>query len=196
MSTTTRTTWREREIQKERQKREEAARLADEAQRKKISKTEENFPTMVQLPNHMNIMPIGKFAELATKWQIDEETMYRHAKNDRERKVIRDTVMFLRSRGNPERTRYEEEEEEEEEPWRMKEESLDVRFPAHGRRGTFTAPDGEGWRLVVKKQVKKRRTLTESQLAQKYRDAYNEGEEEEQDVNGDLSDRNQRRDFY
>ena len=197
MSTTTRTTWREREAQKERQQREAVARAAEDVQRKRIAKTEENFPTTIQPVNHMTIMPIGKFAELATKWQIDEEIMYRHAKNDRERKVIRDTVMFLRSHGAAERPRYEEEYEEEDESWEVVEEPLSVRYPPHGRRGRCTSPDGDGWRLVTKKLPRKQpRTLTEAELAQKYRNAFYAGDEEEADVNGDLADRNQRRDFY
>lgn len=197
MSTTTRTTWREREAQKERQQREAVARAAEDVQRKKIAKTEENFPTTIQPVNHMTIMPIGKFAELATKWQIDEEIMYRHAKNDRERKVIRDTVLFLRSHGTAERPRYEEEYEDEDESWEAVEEPLSVRYPPHGRRGRCTAPDGDGWRLVTKKLPRKQpRTLTEAELAQKYRNAFYAGDEEELDVNGDLADRNQRRDFY
>ena len=194
--TTSRPSWREREIQKERQRREEAARAVDEAQRKKISKTEENFPTTIQPSNHMTIMPIGKFAELATKWQIDDEIMYRHAKNDHERTVIRNTVLFLRSRGSAERPRYNDEEEEEE-PWPVFHQTLEQQFPSHGRRGYSTPPDGDGWRLVTKKPRKqKTRALTEAELAQKYRDAYFEGDDDVQDVNGDLADRNQRRDFY
>ena len=200
MSTTTKkstTTWREREAQKERQQREAVVRAAEEVQRKKLAKTEENFPTTIQPVNHMTIMPIGKFAELATKWQIDEEIMYRHAKNDRERKVIRDTVMFLRSHGTAERVRPDEEyDDEEEEVWTVQPEPLSERFPPHGRRGRCTAPDGDGWRLVTKKLRKQVRTLTEAELAQRYRSAFFAGDEEEADVNGDLTDRNQRRDFY
>jgi len=194
-STTTpaRPNWREREVQKERQKREDAARAVDEAQRKKIAKTEENFPTTIQTAPSTSAMPIGKFAELATKWQVDEETMIRHARNERERTIIRNTILFVRSRGAAERPDYSDEEDE---PLPVVHETLEERFPAHGRRGRCTPPDSDGWRLVIKKQRRKPRTLTEAELAQKYRDAYFAGDEDEQDVNGDLHDRNQRRDFY
>jgi hypothetical protein len=38
--------------------------------------------------------------------------------------------------------------------------------------------------------------MTEAQLHQMYLDRGNQNDEDEQDVNGDLTERNQRRDFY
>jgi hypothetical protein len=50
---------------------------------------------------------------------------------------------------------------------------------------------------VTKTARKKARTLTEAELARKYRaEFFGEEDEDEEDVNGDLTDRNQRRDFY
>lgn len=195
-TTTARPTWREREAQKERQQREAVSRAADEAQRKKIAKTEENFPTTIKASDRMVLRPAGKFAELATKWQSDEAALYRQAKTERERKIIRDTVLFLRSRGSADRYDEDEEYEEEEEP--VVQNDLNEQFPAHGRRGRSTAPDSEGWRLVTKKTRKQPRELTEAELHQKYREEFfGEGvEEEDGDMNGDLTDRNQRRNFY
>ena len=67
----------------------------------------------------------------------------------------------------------------------------------HGRRGTYTEPDSEGFRTVTRRARKQVRTLTEAELARKYRaEFFGEDDEEEEDVNGDLTDRNQRRDFY
>lgn len=196
MSTYRRTTWREREVQAERERQEFAARVAEEARAKTMAKTETNFPSTMRTttaPTSSTMTP-GKFAELAMKWQIDESIMYRHARSDRERKVIRDTVMFLRSRGAAERPSREEEEPEE--TWVMPQESLAERFPAHGKRGTCTAPDGDGWRLVTKKARKQPRALTEAELARRYRDAFFTGDAPDEDVNEDLTDRNQRREFY
>ena len=200
-TTTARPTWREREAQKERQQREAVVRAADDVHRKKVAKTEENFPTTMKPTNRVTIRPPGKFAELATKWQVEEEIdrqleNYRKAKNDRDRNVIRNSVIFLRNRHTRDEDYYDDEEtmsyEEE-----VEEETLDEKFPSHGKRGTFTAPDAEGWRLVVRKTRKQPQELTEAQLVQKYRDEFFGGEDEdEDDHNGDLTDRNQRRQFY
>jgi hypothetical protein len=195
-TTTARPTWRDREAQKERNQREAATRAAEEQQRKKIAKTEENFPTTIKPSNRMTIRPEGKFAELAAKWQVEEE-LYRTAKNARERKIIYDTVMFIRSGGAPRESYDEDDYEEDYATVVPEEESLEEKFPPHGKRGTYTAPDSEGWRLVTKKTRKQRRELTEAELVQKYRDEFfGEGDEEDADHNGDLTERNQRREFY
>jgi hypothetical protein len=196
---TTRPSWREREVQKERQRREAVAQAADEAQRKKIAKTETNFPSTMQPIQTMRVHggPAGKFAELATKWQVEEQIKrelenYRKASNDRERAVIRDSVIFLRNRRTRDDDSYESEDEEE-----RVVETPDEKFPSHGPRGTFTPPDNEGWRLVTRKTRRQPRELTQAQLAQKYRDEFYGGDaEEEAEVNDDYDDRAQRRQFY
>jgi hypothetical protein len=197
---TARPSWREREAQKERQQREAVARAAEEARQTKIAKTETNFPSTLKPSETMRVFggTAGKFAELATKWQVEKEIErelenYRKATSDRERTVIRDSVIFLRNRPIRDTYTYDYEDEEvDEEPVR---ESLEERFPPHGSRGTFTAPDNEGWRIVTRKTRKQIRELTQAQLAQKYREAYFEGEDEFE-VNEDLDDQTQRRQFY
>jgi hypothetical protein len=195
---TTRPSWREREVQKERQRREDVAQAADDAQRKKITKTETNFPTTMKPTQKMTVHggTAGKFAELATKWQVEEEISrqlesYRRANNERERGMILDTVISLRNR----RTRNDSYESEDEEERVV--ETPDEKFPSHGPRGTFTPPDNEGWRLVTRKTRRQPRELTQAQLAQKYRDEFYGGDaEEEAEVNDDYDDRAQRRQFY
>lgn len=196
-TTTARPTWREREAQKERAQREAVARAAEEQHRKKIAKTEENFPSTMKPIEKMTVYggTAGKFAELAAKWNVDEELL-RTAKNDRERKIIRDTVMFIRS-GRRDYDREEDYEIEYDEETIVEEETLDEIFPPHGKRGTYTAPDIEGWRLVTRKTRKQPQELTNAQLAQKYRDEFfGAGEDDDVDHNGDLTERNQRREFY
>jgi hypothetical protein len=208
-TTTARPTWREREATKERQQREAVARAADDAQRKKIAKTEENFPTTMKPVDRVTIRPPGKFAELATKWQVEAEIdrqleSYRKAKNDRERNVIRNSVIFLRNRRTRDDDYYESEEEALErenmsyEADEVEEETPDEKFPPHGKRGTYTAPDIEGWRTVIRRTRKQPRELTEADLVRKYREEFfGEGEDDgDVDHNGDLTDRNQRREFY
>lgn len=194
-TTTARPTWREREMQKERLQREAVSRAAEEAQMKKFAKTEENFPSTMKVAQRMTVpdVPAGKFAALAAKWNVDEQLL-RSAKNDRERKIIHDTVMFIRSGGAP---RDDYEEDYDDISTVVEEESLDEKFPPHGKRGTYTAPDSEGWRYVTKKMKKQPRELTEAELHQKYRETFfGEDGEEDADHNGDLTDRNQRREFY
>jgi hypothetical protein len=195
---TPRTTWREREMQKERQQREAVARAADDALRARLTKTEANFPTTMALPTQMTVMDGGSFAEKAALWQADDETLYRHARSARERKIIRDTVSFLRSGGAQPRYRPEEEmDAQSDAPSGAEDVSPSTLYPPHGRRGTYTEPDAEGFRTVTRRTRAKPRTLTEAELARKYRaEFFGEEDEEEEDVNGDLTDRNQRRDFY
>ena len=97
MSTQPRTTWREREMQKERQQREAVARAADEALRARLTKTESNFPTTMALPTQMTVIDGASFAEKAALWQAEEDALYQGARSTREPKIIRDTLTFLRS---------------------------------------------------------------------------------------------------
>jgi hypothetical protein len=188
---TARPTWREREAQKVRHQREAVARAAEEAHAKSFAKTEENFPTTMRPSDRVTSRPPGKFAELASKMQSDEDAQRRVRKV---RTVIYEPVIAVRSG----RRTYEDEEDfmDEEEDQSLVD--LNEMYPPHGKRGTYTAPDSEGWRLVTKKTRKQPRELTEAELVQKYRDTFfGEAEDgEDADHNGDLTDRNQRREFY
>lgn len=185
MSSTTanKMNWRQRE-----------ANRAHEEERKKYANTEDNFPTLVTNARRIQVGPRG-FAGLANKWREDEELekkmeAYRKAKTARERREILATVKVFSRRSNVEEE--DNEDELEEEP------TTTVDSPPHGKRGTYTEPDNEGWRLVIKRQRKQKRELTEAELAQKYRQEFfgENGDEDDVDLNGDLIDRNQRREFY
>jgi hypothetical protein len=69
-------------------------------------------------------------------------------------------------------------------------------YPGHGKRKTYSLPDSEGWRTVEKKRRKQKRELTEAELYQKYMNTRPDDEEDEVDLNGDLIEKVQRRDFY
>lgn len=198
-TTTARPTWREREAMKERQQREAARLAVEEAERKKVAKTEENFPTMIQPPEQMRVFsgPSGRFVELANKMQQDEESAIAK-KKARARKVATDSaVLFVRS-GSRRQTTYDEYDEYEEDEQVSTQEDINEIFPPHGKRGTYSEPDYEGWRTVTKKTRKQPRELTEAELVKKYRDTFfGEGDDMESvDLNGDLTERNQRREFY
>jgi ABC-type sugar transport system ATPase subunit len=151
-----------------------------------------------RLFTQMTVMDGGSFAQKAALWQVDDDALYRHARSARERKIIRDTVSFLRSGGAQPRYRPEEEMDAQSDALSGVEDvSPSTLYPPHGRRGTYTEPDAEGFRTVTRRTRAKPRTLTEAELARKYRaEFFGEEDEEEEDVNGDLTDRNQRRDFY
>ena len=176
-----RTTWREREAERAR-----AARVQH------IANTEENFPTTLA-GSTARIVALPGMAERILEAHIREEVQrrveaYRSSMEARERRSLMDGVYFVNRR----RGRYQEEEEEEE----QRPITANEKWPGHGRRGTFTEPDDDGWRLVVRRNRQKRE-LTDEELERKWRaDILNEEEEEHTDYNGELSEAGQRRDFY
>lgn len=197
-----RPSWREREALKERQQREAAAKAADEQQRRQYANNESNFPTTMAVRPALTktAVPQG-FSAMASKWQQQEELerqleAYRKSNSDRERRAILDTVYILRRR----RAGFEDDVDDDVStvPDESPEEDLAEKFPPHGKRGTYTEPDEEGWRLVIKRQRKQKRTLTEAELAKKYREEFfgDREDDSDDDMNGDLTDRNQRREFY
>jgi hypothetical protein len=204
-STNTRPSWREREATKYRQQREAAAKAIEDAQRKQYANTESNFPTTMARPmGNKTHVPQG-FSTLASKWQEEKELeekmeAYRKASSTRERQMIlNDVYIYQRRRAGhqDEQNELYGDEEDYESTVDEPEQNLDEMFPPHGKRGTYTAPDAEGWRLVVRRTRKQPRMLTEAQLVQKYRDEFFGGDgEEDDDMNGDLAESNQRRQFY
>ena len=182
--------WRQREAVKLEQER-------TAAHRKQTEKTESNFPTLVTTARRIRSSAPQGFAEKADKWRVQEELQhqleaYRKAKTARERRMIMNTV-FVFQRRNTESA--DDEDEDYEEEWEDVE--IGELYPPHGRRGTYTAPDEEGWRLVTRLPFRPPHgEMTEAQLHQMYLDRGNQNDEDEQDVNGDLTERNQRRDFY
>lgn len=138
---------------------------------------------------------------------------YRRATSERERRNIINGVVIVR---RPRRHHYEEDDVST-----IVEDYDDERYPPHGKRGTYgpvisdpqfgeiaaqhapTNPDGtrptadefsEGWRLVTKR-VRRKRVMTNAELERAAALSQDE-DSEEGDHNGDLTERNQRRDFY
>ena len=156
------------------------------------------------------------FAQKADEWRAERELKaqldaYRKAKTARERRAILNTVYIFQQRGNesagptcrrcggPHWTLTCEEADNDTEIYEDEEElTLEEQFPPHGRRGTYTAPDAEGWRTVTRLAFRPPRgELTEEQLHQLYVSRGNDAnDDEDADLNGDLTDRNQRREFY
>lgn len=185
-------TYKQRQVLKAQQQKEEA-------QRKQTEKTETNFPTLVTTAHRISAAPQG-FAQKADEWRTEQELKaqldaYRKAKTARERRAILNTV-FVFQRGR--RTESYDEDDYEDDYEDEEELTLDEQFPPHGRRGTYTEPDAEGWRTVTRLPFRPPRgELTEEQLHQLYVSRGNDAEDaEDADLNGDLTDRNQRREFY
>ena len=212
----TQMSWRQREALKAEQQR-------TALHRKQTEKTEQNFPTLVTTAHRIrNNAPRG-FAEKAEMWRVQEELekqmeAYRKARTARERRAIMNTVFVFQRRA----ATSDDYEEEYEEEWRDM--TLDEIYPPHGRRGTYgpvhsdsefgklaaehapsnrdgtrpTADDfSDGWRLVTRLPFRPPHgELTDVQLHELYLERGNHEDEDEQDVNGDLTDRNQRREFY
>ena len=198
-TTTARPTWRDREAQKERQQREAARIAAEELERKKIAKTEENFPSMFKPVDKMVVHdgPVGKFADLANKMETNNEAI-RNAKKARRQRYDYNPALVIRSGGGRVEQR-DDDEEDYESVASEKTVDLNEKYPTHGKRGTCSEPDFEGWRTVTKRVKKQKRELTEAELVKKYREEFfgeNDAQEEDIDMNGDLTERNQRRDFY
>lgn len=94
-------TWREREMEKEKQRRAEEARRIEEERLASIRKTEANFPSLggTKVP----VKPVtnsGLFAKMAKDWKEKEDTeaaMERQRREDEERERMRSTFYTYRT---------------------------------------------------------------------------------------------------
>lgn len=180
-----RITWRQREAEK--------ARLE---KMKHIAKTEENFPTTFTSTIRAIAQQGPDMADRILEAHIQEEVRrrmeaYRVSMEARESRNMKNGVfLFRQSRGG-----YQDDEVSEDGSYLITEEE---KYPGHGKRGTYTEADEDGWRIVTKR-VRRKRELTDAELEKKWRaDILNEelGGEEEADYNGELSEVDQRREFY
>lgn len=194
---TARPTWREREAQKQREQQEAAFRAKEEAELKKFALTEENFPSLMKAVDRITVpdLPSGKFADLAGKLnnapveEVKEETLGPmptiRNRNKRFQRTDDDEESYISVR------------EEEEPVVKAPKENLNEKYPPHGKRGTYSSPDHEGWRYVLKKKTKKtKRTLTEAELQRKYREEFFGERDEDGEINAEIAESNQRREFY
>lgn len=162
-------------------------------QGRRLAKTEANFPTTLASTVRAVAKEGPGMAERILEAHIKEEVRkqmdaYRASMEARERRNMVNGVFLL-----PTSRRAQEEEEEEDLPKPVK---PTERFPGHGKRGYFTEPDQEGWRLVTRR-LRRKRELTDAEMERKWRaDILNEEDEEQGDYNGELTDAGQRRDFY
>ena len=158
--------WRQREIEKARLRKEQAARLEEEARIKSIQKTETNFPAMGGHAPNWGGAPgttFGtSFSSMAQQWATEEkvEKTMAEYRAQKAAKAARDNAVhgvFLLPRRR--RPLEEIEEYESEEPTRE--------------------PTDDEWTEVRNTKARSRRELTTAELEQKYRDARTSDEEED-----------------
>jgi hypothetical protein len=157
--------WRERELEKEKQRKAEEARKIEEAKMAGLRKTEDNFPSLGgNRITHKPLTNSGLFAKMARDWKEKEDTeaiMERQRKEDEERERVRSTMYTFRA-SRVEAMQYDYQE-----------------YEAQQQKKTQVQPDG--WTCV---NTKKSRPIRER------RDSEEEQEPEEIQVqNEDLADK-------
>jgi len=172
-------------------------------------------------PSHNTTMPriamARRIEESHIKDQIRKQMeAYRQATSERERRNIINGVVII-PRSTAQFGSYDEDSYDDE----LQTESIDEQYPPHGKRGTYGPvysdpefgaivaaqaplnPDGtrptaaefsDGWREVMKR-VRRKHVMTNAELERAAAMSH-ENDSEEGDHNGDLTDRNQRRNFY
>ena len=166
-------TWRQREIEKARLRKEAAARAEEEARTKSIQKTETNFPSMIAAPKASAQSFDTSFSSLAQQWATQEKVdatlaeyrAQKAAKAAREN-AVHGVVLLPRRRRIVEE--YEEEDEEEE---------------------AAPAPSEDDWTEVRHSKGAGRRELTTAELEQMYRDRGAPEDREEDEYNRELFER-------
>ena len=188
--------WRQRMADKQRREKEAMIFAAEQERAKHAVLNETNFPTRLGARSRMNIPMLG-FADRAHAGEIKDQVdkrmqQYRKQRAEMDAHTNHQFASGVVPLHRPRRNRNYEEESVEVEVVPV---TLDERFPSHGRRRRTTPPDYEGWREVTR-YYRKKRMMTDAELERKARAEILGEEDEEDDVNGDLGDRNQRREFY
>lgn len=148
--------WRQREIEKARLRKEAAARAEEEARIKSIQKTETNFPSMVAAAPQGSSASFGtSFSSMAQQWATEEkiEKTLEEYRAQKAAKAARDNavhgVILFPTRRRP-LSEIEESDHEDEAPAR--------------------APSEDDWTEVRNHKVKARRELTTAELERKVRE--------------------------
>ncbi len=173
-----RNVWPDREAEKR-----EAARKAEEEQKRRMEMNENNFPTLstARPMNQRDAMDGNQFAKLAQQWAIDDAVDRRMAeykkfqeaadRNDRERIMSR----------HVQRSRYERHDDEHDD-----EELAPLPQPPQTNTGI---EDDVGWTEVKRKTRKPKRELTVEEMDERERIRQQE-ERRDDEFNGHLFDSN------
>ena len=172
--------WRQREIEKAKARKEADLKFKEEAEKKQYANTEKNFPSIIGAGAQMFVSFDHKFSTLASNWQQSDDMdvareAYRREKARKARNEVSGVFIHRFREGRLANT------EEEEEYYE------DVPQPK---------VDSDGWEEIKKKARKTPHELTEAELAAKYEKAALENERDEQDVNSHLFDNRRRGELY
>lgn len=204
LMSTTRTPWRQRMLEKERREREAVALAAEQERLKHTVLNETNFPShLVSTAHPLPKTHLQGFASRAAEAEEKDrhQTLVQTHKRRRAQMESRTTEMLAAGlhRVRVSRRRIVEDQDEDLESLEptLTSEELEDLYPRHRGRRYSTEPDAEGWREVIRYHRKKR-VLTNAELERKARAEIlgEDSEEDDDDLNGDLMDRNQRREFY
>ena len=199
---TSRSNWRQRMAEKERREKEAIARAAEQERQKHAILNETNFPSNLVSTAHpvTHVFKLQGFANRAAEAERkdqQERTIQAYRQQRSQYTAMSDRMLASGIVGiHRKRASYTDEEEDEEElPQSL--DTLNELYPRHRGRHYSTDPDAEGWREVLRYHRKKR-VLTNAELERKARAEIlgEDDDEDDEDMNGDLTDRNQRREFY
>ena len=172
-----RNAWPDRDAEKR-----EAARKAEEEQKRRMEMNDTNFPSLstARPMNQRDALGGNRFAQLAQQWAINDEVdrrmaEYKKSKEDAER---RETEQIMAHRVRTRHARHDEEEDEEE-----------LAPLPEEPRGTVGIEDDVGWTEVKRKSYKGKRELTVEELDERAR-IQEEDERREDDFNGHLFESN------
>jgi hypothetical protein len=193
--------WRQRMAEKERREKEAVAHALEQERLKHTVLNESNFPSDLISTAHPVTSQMQGFAtraaEAERKDQIEQTVReYRHQRAKFEAETnnrIASGVVTFRELGFRQPKFVDEEDFYEDE--KVEAPNLDELYPPHRSTRYCTPPDSEGWRRVVR-YTRKKRELTNAELERMARAEILGEDADDNDVNADLTDRNQRRQFY
>lgn len=174
-----RNVWPDREAEKR-----EAARKAEEEEKRRTEMNETNFPTLstAHPMNSRDAFGGNRFAELAQRWAVDDEvdrrmTDYKNAQKAADKRET-DEIMAHRVRRRRDARHDEEQDEEELAP-----------LPEIPRPVTTGIEDDVGWTEVKRKTRKPKRELTVEEMDERER-LRQEEERREDEFNSHLFESN------
>ena len=173
-----RNVWPDREAEKR-----EAARKAEEEQKRRTEMNETNFPTLstARPMNQRDALDGNQFAKLAQQWAIDDAVDRRMAEYKKFQEAVdrRETDRIALHRTRTRHARHDEQEDEEEL----------APLPQAPPPTTTGIEDDVGWTEVKRKTRKPKRELTIDELDERER-LRQEDERREDEFNGHLFESN------
>jgi hypothetical protein len=161
--------------------RAKEAKAAEEVARKKTELTEANFPTLVDTARPLTAVGGNHFAELAEKWNMDEEVNKKMEayRRDKAARAARETehIMAFHHRRTYGEDYYEAPVES-------------PTYSAPASTAPRNQPDSDGWVEVSRKVRKPKRELTIAEMEARDANLDDDSETNPDDFNGNLFESN------